>query len=357
MFGGCTGLTSVEALTNWNVSNVISMSNMFSGCAGITSLEPLRNWNVGNVSSMGNMFSGCAGITSLAGLENWTVDKVTNMTNTFSGCTGLTSLAGLEDWNVEKVTNIGNLFQNCTGITSLEPIANWKVDNVTVMGYTFYKCTGLTTLAGLEGWNVGNVVDTVCTFAYCKLSSIDAILNWDLSNVNKMHGMFSEAEIPSADFSNWKVGAKVTTAISDIMYQFAQGAQLTSDNAVLDLRGWNSTMITKLGHRALDFKNVSVVRMDDWDLVNYTSRIASGGDYNMDDLFCFTLNGAEIYPPVIYQSFDMSHFTLSHDTILRFINQLPEVEEPRTMTIGDANLAKINDDEIAIAIDKNWSIL
>ena len=219
------------------------------------------------------------------------------------------------------------------------------------------NCTGITSLAGLEGWNVGNVTTMRGMFYGCKLSSIDAILNWNLGNVLDMLSAFFMAEIPSADFSNWNVGINNTTTIRDgFMTQFGQEAKLTAENAVLDLRGWNSTVIRNLGHRALNFSNVSVVRMDDWDLVNYTGRIASGGEHNYDDLFCATLNGAEIYPPIIYQSFDMSHFTLSHDTILRFINQLPEVEEPRTMTIGDTNLAKINDDEIAIAIDKNWSI-
>ena len=44
-------------ISNWNVSNVKSMSNMFYGCEQLKSVGDLSNWNVQNVKGMNNIFN------------------------------------------------------------------------------------------------------------------------------------------------------------------------------------------------------------------------------------------------------------------------------------------------------------
>ena len=46
MFEYCSGLTSVEALANWNTGAVTDMRDIFKGCSALTDATPLNGWNV-----------------------------------------------------------------------------------------------------------------------------------------------------------------------------------------------------------------------------------------------------------------------------------------------------------------------
>ena len=47
---------------------------------------------------------------------------------------------------------------------------------------------------------------------------------------------------------------------------------------------------------------------------------------------------------------------LTVDEIVEIINNLPTLDEPGTLTIGTTNLAKLTDDQIAIATNKGWTL-
>lgn len=47
---------------------------------------------------------------------------------------------------------------------------------------------------------------------------------------------------------------------------------------------------------------------------------------------------------------------LTHDSLLNILNALPETTEAYTCTLGSTNLAKLTDEEKAIAIDKGWTL-
>ena len=44
---------------------------MFSGCSSISDLKPLDNWNALNGKDFSNMFSGCTLLLDIKSLENW----------------------------------------------------------------------------------------------------------------------------------------------------------------------------------------------------------------------------------------------------------------------------------------------
>ena len=58
---------------------VTDMSYMFKGCSSLTSLEGISNWQIGNVSNMSDMFSGCSSLKSLEGISKWKTGNVNNM--------------------------------------------------------------------------------------------------------------------------------------------------------------------------------------------------------------------------------------------------------------------------------------
>ena len=48
MFSGCSSLSDVKGLENWNLSNGNNFGYMFSGCSSLSDVKGLENWNVSN---------------------------------------------------------------------------------------------------------------------------------------------------------------------------------------------------------------------------------------------------------------------------------------------------------------------
>ena len=89
MFRGCTNLTDITPLKNWNTSNVESTSYMFECCKNLTDIYPLQNWNTSNVTSMSEMFEYCINLKDISPLQDWEISNVTDMSKMFYGCTKL----------------------------------------------------------------------------------------------------------------------------------------------------------------------------------------------------------------------------------------------------------------------------
>ena len=46
MFYGCSLLSDIKSLQNWNVSNGNNFGYMFYGCSSLLDIKPLQNWNI-----------------------------------------------------------------------------------------------------------------------------------------------------------------------------------------------------------------------------------------------------------------------------------------------------------------------
>jgi len=66
----------------------------------------------------------------------------------------------------------------------------------------------------------------------------------------------------------------------------------------------------------------------------------------------------EFYPPQhLSKSIKLSASTmLSHDSLIRVINNLDTVTTATTLTLGAINLAKLTDEEKAMATTKGWTL-
>ena len=70
-------------ISNWDVSNVISMRSMFSGCEKFNC--DIRDWDVSNVNIIDYMFSQCMNFKQ--NLDDWNISSYAcNMTNAFYNC-------------------------------------------------------------------------------------------------------------------------------------------------------------------------------------------------------------------------------------------------------------------------------
>lgn len=170
MFYGCSSLTSLSGMGDWNTSSITNMSSMFASCSSLISLD-VANWDISSVTNLSWMFCDCRS-ANWSDLSSWDTSNVMDMTGVFSGCLNRTSLDDLSDWDTSKVMDMSYMFQNCAALISLDSIGDWDTSNVLGMYYTFDGCTSLTNL-DLTGWDLTQLDNRVNMFRDCsKLTTI-----------------------------------------------------------------------------------------------------------------------------------------------------------------------------------------
>ncbi len=117
-FDDCRILTNIDALTNWNTSNVTNMSYMFANCVRLTNIKALTTWDISNVTDMSYMFCRCYNLTNIDALINWDTANVTNMSYMFANCSSLVSL-DLSDWDTSNVADAAFMFNGCSNLHSV----------------------------------------------------------------------------------------------------------------------------------------------------------------------------------------------------------------------------------------------
>ena len=96
MFSKLVNMTTLDLTSpNFDTSKVVDMREMFAFSYNLTQLD-LSNFNVSNVHTISGMFKYCEALQSID-VTNWDVNAVGDMYETFSGCQSLTQL-DLTNW-------------------------------------------------------------------------------------------------------------------------------------------------------------------------------------------------------------------------------------------------------------------
>jgi surface protein len=167
-------------ISNWDVSNVINMSDMFKNVHYFN--QPIGKWNVSNVTNMSGMFDS----------DNERLTLIKKTPEGFNNPIG--------EWNVSRVTNMANMFRNASNFN--QDIGKWDVSNVTNMSGMF--CVAKKFDKPLNSWNVGNVTDMSNMFR--NASSFNQPLHdWNVLQVNDMSNMFNGALLFDQPINNWQI--------------------------------------------------------------------------------------------------------------------------------------------------------
>ena len=244
------------------------------------------------------MFENC---TSLATVPPMDTSYVSDMYGMFNGCSSLT---GIPEMDTSNVITMSLMFRGCY---SLATVPEMNTSRVTNMGGMFQQCSSLATVPGMD---TSKVTDMGYMFNGC--SSLTIIPEMNTSRVTNMGAMFSECSslttIPPMD----------TTKVTEMYDMFYECNLLTS-----------------------------VPEMD-------TSNV-----YNMDTMFQYCASLTDLGGFVgLKTNLDLSYCTkLTHDSLMNIINKGVDVtSSPKTLTLGSTNLAKLTDEEKAIATAKGWTL-
>lgn len=258
-----------------DLSNVESMSEMFRNAQNFN--WPVNDWDVSNVIDMSNMFNnfledatimitdtpieGTSFFSSLRevfltgtfnqDVSTWNVSKVENMSGMFSAVPFNQDISG---WNVANVKDMSSMFNVATNFN--QDISNWEVGNVEDMSYMFGDAR--TFNQDIGDWDVSKVISMRGMFSYASIFNSD-VNKWDIVNVIDTGEMFSSATNFNQDISSWLVN---NVELMDSMFQ----------NAVFfnqDISGWDVSKVTNMGSMFLGSDSFTQ-NIEVWDVRNVT---------------------------------------------------------------------------------------
>ena len=226
-------------------------------------------------------------------------ENVTTTASMFSGC-GVLSTSPL--LNTSKVTNMSSMFQNWSKLTTI-PLLD--TSNNKSMYYMFQYCRALTEVPQL---NTSQVTNMDRAFDQC--TSLTTIPLLDTSNVTTMGSTFS--------------GCKALTTIPLL----------------------NTSKVTDMNNMCWNCKALTTIPAFDVNKVN-----------NMNGMFYNCSMLKSILMTNIGVKLDISASTkFERSDLLVILNNLKTVTSATTLTMGADNLAKLTEEDKAIAINKGWTL-
>ena len=198
--------------------------------------------------------------------------------------------------------------------------------------YLFYYYKGTSLDNVLNGLDTSNVTNMSNMFTNC--SNLTSIPLLNTSSVTKMNEMFYNCSkltsIPQLDTSK-------VTSMSYMFYYCRKLASipLLNTSSVINMNEMfhNCSMLTSIPQ--LDTSNVT----------------------NMSSMFSGCSNLEEIHMTGMKASFDISSSTkFTESALVEILNNLATVTSTQTLTMGGTNLAKLTDEEKAIATNKGWTL-
>ena len=265
-------LTKLD-LTNLDVSQLYSFSDMFSGNHQLTTVGDLSDWNTAHNTDISYMFYDDLNLQNIGTLDKWNTSNVVFMNHAFDSTPNLATIGDLSQWQTCNVRDMSYMFNNDltlknsqkandpsgkeqkqeSKLTTSGDLSQWQTDNVQDMSYMFNNDltlknnqkandpsgkeqkqeSKLTTLGDLSNWDTSKTKYMSYMFNdNPNLESVGKLNNWDTSNVHDMSFMFNnDQKLTGLDLSNWNVDK-----IIYISYMFANNKNAKS---LGDLSSWN----------------------------------------------------------------------------------------------------------------------
>lgn len=259
--------------------------------------------------------------------EIFDFSDVTNFSNMFTNCYSLTSIPKID---YAKITNYQNAFVH----TKVEDFSKVNTINATTLEAMFYGCSTITESPILDCSNATNLFRL---FWECNNLTDAHVINTGLAQ--RMDGMFESCGkltgiTETIDLSSCTNCNSMFAGCSSLK-RIPNLINTTKLTSITNIFGGCSSLVTI---PEMNWSNVTSVWV--WAEFNGCSSLTDVGGFI----------GLKV-------EINMSSCPLTHDSIMNIINKAADVtENPKTMTFGETNLAKLSDEEKAIATAKGWTL-
>lgn len=234
--------------------------------------------------------------------------ECTTFENTFSGCSSLLEINA--SWDTEKVTTIRTCFSGCTNLKRINGIDKWDTSKISANYSTrevFLNCSNLEELH-LGEWKTNHFNDLNNTFMGCsKLHTLD-VSGWDTSKVGNFSGIFRQCNaLKELDLTSWSVEGFTGGWSMQTMFQGTPIETIVGRRTIEDVISNNITCLRSLAYTPSGFS----------------------------------------FPN-----------TIDRASLRALINGLADLtgKDTQTLSLGGTLIAKLTEEDIAIATAKNWTI-
>lgn len=346
--------------TGWDLSKnkVTSYYQLFDACCCLCDVpNPLNldGWVTSNTTTVQYMFRNCRSMNTSITVRNWDLTNLTSFGSTFEKCMSVKHITGLETWNsAPKCTTIGYMFDNCSNLSGTIDLSNLYLGNGTAnftgIAYAFNGCYKIQQI------NISNVNLSKCTNISYMMHATNSCKKLIINNITPITSACTNCNYfldysgtEEMIFDEWDFSGH-TTNLFQGGFQYSMGLKkLVFKNCTapsVDIADTYGVCFCRYSYN-LTYLDVSFL-----DMSVFTKTATHAQSFR--DLW----NLVDFYPPKnISQSFNLTDdINLSHDSLMRVINNLVTVSTTQTLTIGAYNLWKLTSEEKAIATNKGWTL-
>lgn len=315
-FQDCTALTTVSL-----PESLVSIGEyVFDGCTALTQIELPVNVTV----IPEHCFYDCTGLTDV---EIKATGEVTISADSFFNCSSLENVTISSD-EISKLTVSGSAFYKCEKLT--DESANIILSKIKSLGtHAFAYCTGLKNVSGMfcndymfqgcTGLETANITRTLSSgdsgqYVFSGCTNLKEIIYGEtvIDNLTAIERCYCDG---CTSLTSFTVPANVTTVSA---YAFGSCTSMT----YLYLPSTITSLTASAINTCTALENIEL-----------------GQDWNLSVNFSFTSN-------------------LTADSMVTMFNSLKDLtgSTAKTLTLGSTNLAKLTDEQKAIATNKNWTL-
>ena len=241
-------------------------------------------------------------------------------------------------------TSLSNLFRNNTNLININ-VSNWDTSKITSLRGAFAQIPNLTSV-DFADWNVSNVTSFFALFdGSNKIENID-VSKWDTSSATNMAWMFTGNNLKHLDVSNFN-----TSKVTNMFAMFSGSNSLTQ----LDISNFDTSNVLDFGHAFGYWGNVcEELNISGLNLTKVTSIDSA---FQSSSFNVIRSDGLRL-PNIDMRNIGLNDSTeLTVDSIVGLLNALPQSDKGYSFQIGSNNIAKLSDEQKAIATNKGWTLI
>ncbi len=260
------------------------------------------------------------------------------------------SVSGTIDTYAKSVMALGDVnFRTAIDIVNKSDAKNVDLTmispkNETSLNKLFFKNKKLVSI-DVSNWDTSKVTDFTQAFSVThNLERID-VSNFNTGNGVNFFAMFDEGyKISALDVSKWNM-----SSAKNIEWMFCRCQSITS----FDLSTWDTSNVTSANH-LFAFCSAELIDLSGIDLTQVTNMYrAFSENYKLSVIKCTGLK----LPNIELSSIGLNLSPLTVDSIVGLLNALPQTDKGYSFQIGSVNIAKLSDEQKAIATDKGWTLI
>ena len=185
-FYAYTGTELDYEISNLDTKNMTSTASMFKNIRNIKSLN-LKGFVKSNIKVLSNMFYD-SNFESID-MSEWDTSNVTSVSGMFYSCKNLKSI-DISKLKFGKLGKINGMFYYCNSLTGDLILPEMDISKCTSLREMFYMCSA-SDIIGLENWDTSNITDMYFAFRNSKIHTLD-ISKWNLPKAYNMQNTFQE---------------------------------------------------------------------------------------------------------------------------------------------------------------------